>query len=51
MGYVEDMRSLVQEWFASCEDVNEVIKLYHEIARECEIQGAYMCEQFLRGGT
>lgn len=51
MGYVEDMRSLIQEWFASCTDVHDVVKLYHEIVRECEIQSEYMCEQLLKGDT
>ena len=51
MEYAEDMKSLVQEWFASCTDVHDVVKLYHEIVRECEIQSEYMCEQLLKGGT
>lgn len=51
MECVEDMKYCVQEWFASCTDVHDVVKLYYEIVRECEIQSEYMCEQLLKGET
>ena len=47
---IDDIKSLVQEWFSDCSNYIDVIKLYHEIVRECEIQSEYTCEQLMKGG-
>lgn len=42
---VDDMKSMIEEWFADASDCIEVAKTYHEVVWEAEKQLDYMMKK------
>ena len=48
MDNLEEAKNLIQEWFASCQDAEEVTNLYAEILHETRNQMKYMLNGYIQ---
>lgn len=48
---IENIKSLIQEWFAECNSIVDIANLYHEILKEAETQVDYMGEIIIKDGS
>lgn len=45
---LEDMKSIIQEWFSQANNLCDLIEIYHTIQDELTIQFKFMAEEIVR---